>query len=109
MLRCRRRPCAAKPTRSSINSPGRSTPTPRTTPARIDFYRHNPVSVRVRVIDPDLASHDRPQPSRLVWGYLARLPEEVQSDISSLLLLAPAEAPDSFANHEFDDPTPSDL
>jgi hypothetical protein len=37
------------------------------------------------------------------------LPDEIQSDLSSLILLAPEETKKSFANLEFEDPIPSQL
>ncbi len=77
--------------------------------AQIDLYRQNSVSVRVRIIDPDFAGLGKPQRSEQVWRYLERLPEEVQSDISTVLLLAPEDTKRSFANFEFDDPIPSKL
>lgn len=77
--------------------------------ARIDIYRQNSVSVRIRIVDPHFADQDRPQRHALVWRYLDELPEEVVSDISTLLLLTLAETKTSFANFESDDPTPSDL
>ncbi len=77
--------------------------------AQIDLYRQNPVSVRVRVIDPDFAGQGKPQRNQQAWHYLGKLPEEVQSDISTILLLTPDELKMSFANFEFEDPTPSKL
>jgi stress-induced morphogen len=77
--------------------------------AQIDLYRQNSVSVRVRIIDPEFRGQEKPQRSRLVWKYLGQLQEDVQSDISTLLLLAPEETKMSFANFEFDDPVPSQL
>jgi hypothetical protein len=77
--------------------------------AQIDLYRQNSVSVRVRIIDPGFAGLARPQRSRLAWKYLGALPEEVQGDISTVLLLTPDETRMSFANLKFDDPVPSKL
>jgi stress-induced morphogen len=77
--------------------------------AQIDLYRQNPVSVRVRIIDPDFACHDRVERHKNVWKYLDSLEEETQSDISSLILLTPDETKKSFANFEFEDPVPSSL
>jgi hypothetical protein len=77
--------------------------------AMIDLYRQNPVSVRVRIVDPDFAEKSKSQRSRETWKYLENLPNEAQSDISTLLLLAPDERAASFANLEFDAPVPSRL
>jgi hypothetical protein len=77
--------------------------------AKIDVYRQNAVSVRVRIIDPEFTGLGKPQRSQHAWSYLGQLPEEVQSDISTVLLLTPSETKKSFANLEFDDPAPSKL
>ena len=77
--------------------------------AQVDLYRQNLVSVRLRIIDPDFAGELKSQRHRLVWQYLESLPEEVQSDISTLLVLTPEELPRSFGNFEFEDPVPSEL
>src|SRR5262249_21971387 len=67
--------------------------------ARIDLYRH----------DPDFAGQTKVDRSKEVWKYLNRLPDEVQSDLSALILLAPEETKTSFANLEFEDPVPAGL
>jgi hypothetical protein len=77
--------------------------------AEIDLYRQNPVSVRARIVDPDFKGRGKPERSRLAWRYLEKLPDEVQSDISMVLLLTPDEKKLSFANFEFEDPVPSEL
>lgn len=77
--------------------------------ARIDVYRQNSVSVRVRIIDPGFADLTKPERNEQVWTYLEQLSEDVQGDISTLLLLDPEETKKSFANFEFEDPVPSNL
>ena len=77
--------------------------------ARIDLYRQNSVSVRVRIIDPDLAGQSKIERSNEAWKYLNSLTDEVQSDLSTLILLTPDETKKSFANIEFEDPIPSSL
>lgn len=77
--------------------------------AQIDLYRQNSVSVRIRIIDPDLAKFNRPERNQLVWKYLDQISENAQADISILLLLTPDETKNSFANFEFEDPVPSQL
>lgn len=77
--------------------------------AQIDVYRQNPVSVRVRIIDPVFAGMGKSHRSQMAWKYLDQLPDEVHSDISTLLLLSPDETKMSFANLEFEDPVPSGL
>jgi len=73
--------------------------------AKIEAYRYNPASVRVRIIDPDFARKSIPERENEVWAILDTLPEEVRSDISILLLITPEERKDSFASMEFDKPT----
>ena len=77
--------------------------------AQIDLYRQNSVSVRVRIIDPDLAGRNKIDRSKEAWKYLNALPDEIQSDLSTLILLTPEETKMSFANVEFEDPIPSSL
>jgi hypothetical protein len=77
--------------------------------SQIDIYRQNPVSVRVRIIDPAFAGQNKVERSKEVWKYLNSLPDEVQSDLSTLILLTADETKSSFANFEFEDPVPSRL
>jgi hypothetical protein len=77
--------------------------------SRIDIYRQNSVSVRVRIIDPDFAGQSKVERSKQVWRYLDPLPDDTQSDLSTLILLTPEETKSSFANLEFEDPVPSSL
>jgi hypothetical protein len=77
--------------------------------AQIDIYRQNPVSIRVRIIAPTFVGESKVERSRRVWRYLNSLPDDVQSDLSTLILLTPEETTMSFANLEFDDPIPSSL
>jgi hypothetical protein len=67
------------------------------------------VSIRVRIVDPDFEGVSKSDRHDLVWEFVKRLPEEQQSEISVLLLLAPGELADSFANQEFDHPIPSKI
>jgi stress-induced morphogen len=59
--------------------------------ARIDLYRQNPASVRIRIIDPDFAGMSRVDRHARVWKYLDQLPEEDEGDIRMLVLLTPDE------------------
>jgi hypothetical protein len=77
--------------------------------AQIEAYRQNPVSVRIRVLNPEFAGKSRAEREEEVWNHLNKLPEDAVADISLLLLLTPQEAKDSLVNLEFDDPTPSRL
>jgi hypothetical protein len=75
--------------------------------ARCDAYRRNSVSIRVRVIDPGFKGKDLVDRDPYLWTYLERLPEDVQSEISMLVLITPGEAKKSFANLEYENPSPS--
>jgi stress-induced morphogen len=75
----------------------------------IEVYRQNSVSLRVRIVDPDFAGVSRADRHEIVWRYLEKLPESVQSQVSLLLALTPDETKVSFANYEFDHPIPSSL
>lgn len=72
--------------------------------SRIDLYRLNPVSVRIRIIDPDLAGLSRVDRNDNVWKYLDALSDEAQADLSSLVLITPEETARSFSNLAFEDP-----
>jgi stress-induced morphogen len=75
--------------------------------AKIEAYRWNSVSIRVRVIDPDFAGKDELDREEEVWGLLKDVPDEAVSEITLLLLFTPEEAKKSFANMDFDDHIPS--
>jgi len=75
--------------------------------AQIDVRRQNPVSIRVRIVDPGFSGKDRLDREPEVWNELKKLPDEVFADITMLLLLAPEEAASSLANVEFENPIPS--
>jgi stress-induced morphogen len=77
--------------------------------AQIEAYRHNAVSVRVRVVDPTFKGMTRVQREEDIWAVLERLPEETVSEVSILLLLTPQEAKKSIANMDFEDPIPTAL
>src|SRR5438445_7522979 len=70
--------------------------------AQIDVYRQNSVSVRIRIVDPDFRGVNRSDRHDLAWRFLEQLPDDVQSDISMLVLVAPEERKKSPANLEFD-------
>ena len=77
--------------------------------SEIDIYRQNRVSVRVRIIDPDLAGRSKVERSKAVWDYLDAMSDETVADLSTLILLTPEETKLSFANFEFEDSIPSGL
>jgi hypothetical protein len=76
--------------------------------ARIDLYRNDACSIRVRIIDPRFRRMSRTDRHDLVWKYLDSLPDEAVADISMLVLITPSEAKTSGSNIEFEDPIPSE-
>ena len=78
--------------------------------AQAELYRHNPASIRLRVIDRRFEGMSKSRRHADVWDFLAaRVPEDTLADVSLLLTVAPAELKNSFSNLEFEDPTPSRL
>ncbi|MEX0715120.1 MAG: hypothetical protein WD066_00965 [Planctomycetaceae bacterium] len=77
--------------------------------AEIEAYRHNSVSVRIRVLDSAFAGLSRAEREEEVWAALNELSDDAVSEISLLILLTPDEAKESFASHDFDNPLPSRL
>lgn len=83
---------------------------------QVDSYRYNSASIRVRVIDARFEGLSHVERDTLIEPYLAKLPDDTQADIVTLLALAPSElAPGSkmlrqqLLNLEFEDPSPSQL
>lgn len=82
---------------------------------RVEAYRYNSVSIRVRVVDSRFVGMPPEKRDALVEAKLATLPQNTLDDVVNLLSLTPEEASGavkhwrSLANHEFEDPTPSDL
>ena len=75
--------------------------------AEISLYRQNGVSVRIKIVDPEFEGVSKSARHASAWGFLERLPDEIQSDISMLVLLAPGQENQSLANIEFEDPSRS--
>jgi hypothetical protein len=75
--------------------------------AAIELYRQNSISIRIRVVDPTFDNMEKSDRHSRIWAYLESLPEDLQSDISMVVLLTPAETKRSMANLEFEDPAPS--
>ncbi len=81
--------------------------------ANVAAYRYNPAAIRVRVIDQRFESLSTAQRDAMVEPILERLPERTQGDILTLHTFAPSElegppaSRESFANWEFDHPSPS--
>lgn len=84
--------------------------------ARVDAYRYNSASIRVRVIDSRFEGLPHEKRDAMVEPYLEQLPERIQADIMNLFTFAPSElqpAPKALRelllNTEFEDPSPSML
>jgi hypothetical protein len=77
--------------------------------AKIDIQRRNSVSIRIRISDPDSNGLDLVERDNQLWRIVEKLPEDVLSQISLLLLLTPKEAKKSLADLEFVRPVRSIL
>jgi hypothetical protein len=77
--------------------------------ASIEVKAQSPISVRIRIVDPDFKKFDKVDREELIWKILDKLPENVRADITMLLLITPEEKKDSFASFEFENPIPSRL
>ena len=77
--------------------------------AQVDVKRQNSVSIRARIIDPDFAGMSRAARHEAIWRFIEPLPEEIQSQMTMLLLLTTEEKAMSLANLEFENPIPSNL
>ncbi|MBY0523327.1 MAG: hypothetical protein K2R98_08005 [Gemmataceae bacterium] len=83
---------------------------------QVDAYRYNSASIRVRVIDPGFKGKDVSKRDAMVEKHLKKLPKETQTDIMSLLTIAPDElehpeksSRERLLNAEFEDPSDSML
>lgn len=81
---------------------------------KVDAYRYNAASIRVRVIDPRFEGKSVEKRHAMVERHLAKLPEDIQRDILMLLTFAPSEMESQnkglkqfWLNLEFEDPSPS--
>jgi hypothetical protein len=77
--------------------------------AKIDVYRYNSASIRIRVIDPSFSGLDWIERDTFLWKTIEELSEDTTSQITLLLCLAPNEVGKSMMNMEFEDPTPTRL
>ena len=76
--------------------------------AEAALYRHNPASIRLRVIDRRFEGMTKARRHAAVWDFLAaRVPDDAMADVSLVLTVAPAELKMSLGNLEFEDPLPS--
>ena len=71
--------------------------------AEIDLYRHTPISVRVRIIDPDFAKRGRVERHESIWRCFDPLGDDIVGQIRSLVLITPREAARSGSNFQFED------
>jgi hypothetical protein len=83
---------------------------------KVDAYRYNSASIRVRVIDKRFDGLPAEKRDAMVEPYLEQLPERTQADIMNLFTFAPSELQQTaqtsreyLLNTEFDDPSPSRL
>jgi predicted nucleotide-binding protein (sugar kinase/HSP70/actin superfamily) len=75
----------------------------------VEAYRYNPASIRVRIIDECFKHKSNPERDNLVSPLLDELPQEIQDDITILLLLTEEEKEQRMMNVEFESPSPSML
>lgn len=71
--------------------------------ARFDVDRVNRWTIRIRVVDPGVASLELEDRDGPVWDALDRLPDETFQMISLLFVLAPDELKDAPTNRMFED------
>jgi hypothetical protein len=78
--------------------------------ADIQAYRYNSASIRVRVIEPTFAHVGLTERDDEIWNILkSHLSEDILSQLSLILLIAPNERKTSVMNEEFENPIPSRL
>ena len=77
--------------------------------ARIEVYRQNSASIRVRVIDEDFAGISQVDRHEILWSCIEALPEDFQGEMSLLIAVTPEETGSSIASIDFDHPIPSRL
>lgn len=73
--------------------------------AIIDVLRYSPVSVRVRVVDPDFRGKTRADRHKMLWPHLFAIDEDAREELTMVLLLTPEECETSPANRDFDSDT----
>ncbi len=83
---------------------------------KVDAYRYNSASIRVRVIDTRFERLPPEKRDALIEPHLEQLPERTQADIMTLFTFAPSELEGNstmsrtlLLNTEFEDPSPSML
>jgi stress-induced morphogen len=83
---------------------------------RVDSYRYNSASIRVRVIDSRFEGMSREKRDTMIEEHLDKLPPDTQRDIVTLFTFAPLELTKTattfrefMQNTEFDNPSPTRL
>jgi len=75
--------------------------------AKVEVYRRMPGrSIRVRVVDRQFSGKLLIDRDRMTQGFLGDVPEEIDQEITLVLLLGPDELKKDLMNAEFDNPTP---
>lgn len=78
---------------------------------RVDAYRYNSASIRVRVIDPRFEGMSVLGREDLVFPVIDKIPKRTREDILLLLIMAPSELRGRnrhiLVNQEFEHPLPS--
>lgn len=82
---------------------------PRHPRARITVYRYNSGSIRVRIIDSQFDGNSIMDRETDVMPIIRELSDQLQDQITMLLLLSPKESERSQLSAEFDNPTRSCL
>ena len=72
--------------------------------AKIHVQSRNPVTIWIRVIDPDFAGVDRADRHEILWKFIESLDENDLNQISLLLALTPQEAEKSPGSLSFEHP-----
>lgn len=73
--------------------------------AKVDAYRHGAYSIRLRVIDPAFHNKSVTERDQMTTSLFDGLAQEIDRDVSLVLLLSPQEAKEHFMNEEFEHPT----
>jgi len=73
---------------------------------KVDAYRYNSASIRVRVVSKKFAELENWQRHDLADKIILTLPEEIQRDMIFTVLVTPDEVADSTKNEEFEHPSP---
>lgn len=73
---------------------------------KVDAYRYNPASIRVRVIAKQFQGQSQRKRLATADEILRTLPESIQSCVMFIALLTPDEKKESPLNQEFENPSP---